>query len=188
MQKGEAASWVGVVLDGELEARGEGGVRLGAANVGSLAGEISLFQGGVRGAMMVSTQPGAAVRHGRRSDRSDKEVRSNTAPSIGSCASSGRAWRHLAARDTQGERPGHWAPSHCLRCSNQPPPEPPIPPPPLTTKVAAITFDELRTLYGSYPEIGMRLVRYTYSGPTYYGRDLPGDRHAPGAPVRASPP
>ena len=71
MQKGEAASWVGVVLDGELEARGEGGVRLGAANVGSLAGEISLFQGGVRGAMMVSTQPGAAVQQSRRSDRSE---------------------------------------------------------------------------------------------------------------------
>ena len=68
MQKGESASWVGVVLDGELEARGEGGVRLGAANVGSLAGEISLFQGGVRGAMMVSTQPGAAVRQSRRSE------------------------------------------------------------------------------------------------------------------------
>ena len=84
MQKGESASWVGVVLDGELEARDESGVRLGAANVGALAGEISLFQGGVRGAMMVSTQPGA---------------------------------------------------------------------------VAAITFDELRTLYESYPEIGMRLVR-----------------------------
>ena len=116
-----------------LQARGEGGVRLGAANVGSLAGEISLFQGGVRGAMMVSTQPGAAVQQSRRSDSSDTEVRSNTAPSIGSCASSGRAWRHLAARDTQGERPGHWAPSHCLWCSNQPPPEPPIPPPPLTT-------------------------------------------------------
>ena len=29
-----------------LQARGEGGVRLGAANVGSLAGEISLFQVG----------------------------------------------------------------------------------------------------------------------------------------------
>ena len=39
--------------------------------------------------------------------------------------------------------------------------------------MAAITFDELRTLYGTYPEIGMRLVRYTYCGPTYYGRDLP---------------
>ena len=132
MQKGEAASWVGVVLDGELEARGEGGVRLGAANVGSLAGEISLFQGGVRGAMMVSTQPGAAVRQSRRSEVKHSLVCLLCLTSLGSCASSGRAWRHLAARDTQGERPGHWAPGHCLRCSNQPPPKPPIPPPPLT--------------------------------------------------------
>ena len=32
---------------------------------------------------------------------------------LGCCASSGSAWRLRAARDTQGERPGHWAPSHC---------------------------------------------------------------------------
>ena len=53
---------------------------------------------------------------------------------LGSCASSGRTWRLRAARDTQGERLGHWAPSHCLRCSCQPPPKPPIPPP-LTVQV-----------------------------------------------------
>eukprot|EP00964_Phaeocystis_antarctica_P032626 scaffold18473_cov54-Phaeocystis_antarctica.AAC.8 len=41
----------------------------------------------------------------------------------------GRAWRLWLARDTQGERPGHWAPGHCLRCSSQPPRTPPIRPP-----------------------------------------------------------
>ena len=39
------------------------------------------------------------------------------------------------------------------------------------------------TYYGRdvklYPEIGMRLVRCTYCGPTYYERDLPRDRGAP---------
>ena len=30
-------------------------------------------------------------------------------PQLGSCASSGRAWRLRAARDAQGERPGHWS-------------------------------------------------------------------------------
>lgn len=32
----------------------------------------------------------------------------------------GRAWRLRAARDTQSERPGYWAPSHGLRRSSQP--------------------------------------------------------------------
>ena len=40
-------------------------------------------------------------------------------PELGSCTPSGRAWRFWAARDIQGERPGHWMPSHWLRCSNQ---------------------------------------------------------------------
>ena len=31
-------------------------------------------------------------------------------PQPGSCASSGRAWRPRAARHSQGQRPGHWAP------------------------------------------------------------------------------
>ena len=35
----------------------------------------------------------------------------------------GRAWRLRAARDTQSERPGYWAPSHGLRRSSQPPPK-----------------------------------------------------------------
>eukprot|EP00964_Phaeocystis_antarctica_P080735 scaffold50443_cov36-Phaeocystis_antarctica.AAC.1 len=35
---------------------------------------------------------------------------------LGSCASSGRAWRLWLARHTPRERPGHWAPSHCLGC------------------------------------------------------------------------
>ena len=48
---------------------------------------------------------------------------------LSSFASSGRAWRLRAARDNPGERSGPWAPSHCLRCSSQPPRTPPIPPP-----------------------------------------------------------
>ena len=39
-------------------------------------------------------------------------------PQLGSCASSGRAWRLWAARHSQGDRPAHWAPSHCLGCSS----------------------------------------------------------------------
>ena len=39
------------------------------------------------------------------------------APQLGSCASSGRAWRLWAARHSQGE-PAHWVPSHCLGCSS----------------------------------------------------------------------
>ena len=30
-------------------------------------------------------------------------------PELCSCTSSGRAWRLRAARDAQGERPGHWS-------------------------------------------------------------------------------
>ena len=48
---------------------------------------------------------------------------------LGSCASSRRAWQLRADRDAQGERTGPLAPSHCLKCSSQPPPKPPIPPP-----------------------------------------------------------
>lgn len=32
------------------------------------------------------------------------------------CASSRQAWRPWVARHPQGERPGHWLPSHCLGC------------------------------------------------------------------------
>ena len=39
-------------------------------------------------------------------------------PELGSCASSGRAWRLWAARHSQGKRPAHRAPSHCLGCSS----------------------------------------------------------------------
>ena len=43
-------------------------------------------------------------------------------PKFGSCAFSGRAWRLWVARCSQGrERPGRWAPSHCLECSSAPP-------------------------------------------------------------------
>ena len=45
------------------------------------------------------------------------------------CASSGHAWRLWAARHSQNKRFGLWAPSHCLRCSSQPPPKSPISPP-----------------------------------------------------------
>ena len=46
-------------------------------------------------------------------------------PDLGSCTSSGRAWRLWAAWHSQGERLGHWAPSHRLGCSSQPPPASP---------------------------------------------------------------
>ena len=35
-------------------------------------------------------------------------------PGLAPCASSWRSWRLWAARHSHGERPGHWAPSHCL--------------------------------------------------------------------------
>ena len=38
---------------------------------------------------------------------------------LGSSASSWRAWRLRTARDAQGERPGHWVLSHCLRVLEQ---------------------------------------------------------------------
>ena len=41
-------------------------------------------------------------------------------PGLGCCASSGRAWWLRAARRSQGERPCHWPPSHCLGCRSQP--------------------------------------------------------------------
>ena len=44
------------------------------------------------------------------------------APPQGAPGGSGRAWRLRVARDTRGERSAHWAPSHRLTCSGQPPP------------------------------------------------------------------
>ena len=38
-------------------------------------------------------------------------------PQLGSCASSGRAWRLYRRLGTPGKRPALWAPSHCLGCS-----------------------------------------------------------------------
>ena len=38
-------------------------------------------------------------------------------------------WRLWAARHSRWERPAHWAPSHGLGCSSEPPPKPPMPPP-----------------------------------------------------------
>ena len=48
---------------------------------------------------------------------------------LGSCASSARAWRLWDRSMLSGERPAHWAPSHCLGCSSWPPPKSPFPPP-----------------------------------------------------------
>ena len=39
-------------------------------------------------------------------------------PQLGSCASSGRAWRLRAARHSEGERSGHWCLSQGLGCSS----------------------------------------------------------------------
>ena len=48
---------------------------------------------------------------------------------LGSCATSGRAWRLWAAHQhAQRERSGQWAPDHCLGCSREPPQRSPIPP------------------------------------------------------------
>ena len=47
-----------------------------------------------------------------------------TAPQLAPCASSGRAWR-FRQLSTPRKRLTHWAPSHCLGCSSQPPPKPP---------------------------------------------------------------
>jgi len=62
-------------------------------------------------------------------------------PELGSCASSGRAWRLRKVRRSQGERPGHWAPSRCLGCSSGPPP--PKSPIPLTLTAQALLYDWL---------------------------------------------
>ena len=60
MQKGEPASWVGILLDGKLAAR-EGRRVLGEQSPGDICGEIALFHGGVRGAEMAGTAPGAVA-------------------------------------------------------------------------------------------------------------------------------
>ncbi len=42
---------------------------------------------------------------------------------LGPCASSGRAWPLWAAQHSQGKILAHWAVSHRLGCSSQPPPK-----------------------------------------------------------------
>eukprot|EP00965_Chrysotila_dentata_P013131 433246-Pleurochrysis_carterae.AAC.2 len=59
MQKGEHASWVGIVLDGQLEARDDDGRVLGHAEVGDICGEMALFCGGTRGAHMAGASAGS---------------------------------------------------------------------------------------------------------------------------------
>tara|TARA_B100000780_G_scaffold223770_1_gene162932 strand:- start:672 stop:1037 length:366 start_codon:yes stop_codon:yes gene_type:complete len=46
-----------------------------------------------------------------------------------------QAVRRLSPQGERGEKPGHWARSHCLWCPCQPPPKSP-PPPPLTRQAA----------------------------------------------------
>ena len=46
-------------------------------------------------------------------------------PELGSWAFSGRAWRLRPSLHSQEQRPSHWAPSHCLGCSSEPPPKSP---------------------------------------------------------------
>ena len=58
MQKGENATWVGILVDGDLDAVINGKV-VGSLRAGDVCGEIALFQGGVRGASLLSTSPGA---------------------------------------------------------------------------------------------------------------------------------
>ena len=50
-------------------------------------------------------------------------------PSSARAPPQGRAWRLRAARATQGDILGYWAPGHCLTRSSQPPPKSPNPPP-----------------------------------------------------------
>ena len=67
--------------------------------------------------------------HRRRSEATRGEAPRLAAPELGCCASSGRAWWLWAARRSQGDRPRHWPPSHCLECRSQPPLQSPTPPP-----------------------------------------------------------
>ena len=41
--KGEEASWVGILLSGQCEARDDGGVTLAVLNTGEIVGEMALF-------------------------------------------------------------------------------------------------------------------------------------------------
>ena len=72
-------------------------------------------------------------------------------PQLGSCAFSERAWRLWAALMlTPRKRPAHWAPSHRLGCSSEPPPKPPMSPP-LT--IQKRDLDEASAIWQALPEV-----------------------------------
>ena len=66
-------------------------------------------------------------------------------PSSAPAPSQGLPWRLEAVGQSQGERPAHWAPSHCLGCSSSPPPELPMIPQPLTIQVRLLEEGPRRT-------------------------------------------
>ena len=75
---------------------------------------------------------------------------------------------------TPRKRPTHWAPSHCLECSSQPPPKPPISPP-LT--IQAWRRCRTQRLPSSSRRCGRRASppRWIYRLVTCRGRALRGD-------------
>ena len=72
-------------------------------------------------------------------------------PQLGSCAFLERAWRLWAALMlTPRKRPAHWAPSHRLGCTSEPPPKPPMSPP-LT--IQKRDLDEASAIWQALPEV-----------------------------------
>ena len=58
---------------------------------------------------------------------------------------------------TPRKRPAHWAPSHCLGCSSQPPPKSPISPP--LPFQARLNVDALAEWLGTHQEGLSKLVQ-----------------------------